>query len=958
MQGDDTSTAIACSKRQPVLSLCMEEEMENVSTTAASAERSSTAGGQVNSWEISSTSEATNQPTSSTNKSSSVNLYEKDTVGSRIDNVSGTSASSVTREHKKPNPGLQLLREYTDSGNDTEEEAATLRKAAEEKAKELATVLSNKNKISNVEHVVGVGEVANNGRKSQTESVRNGVTDSGNEKPTAEDKVPSPISRKGDLDNHDTVAGDRNFAKLERSTSKEEGQISGDSDSNESEISSLSGKGSKNQMEGKKDKSRKNKKKKKKKKRKQKHSVEKRESQSESDEEKSEKKRSRENSDKNRQSFKQSRSQSRERRDSRHRHYSRGSSKDNRKHRRHSDERSNQRSRSRSASRRHSAKKRQKDLKSKSKSPKRNTSPHERRKDTRSKHSSSSRNKRVSPSLEKKRASRSPSPQRSSERKRSRSPRRETRSPARRRRISTEKSPSKSSSRIENTKTSKRRHRKGTPSSRRKSSHRTSSASDSLDSGHYTNIPLSKVNKSDELLQNNLEESNTAKPASTKEDSDASNLPRQSVAAKPLSPAASPAKPWDEEMDLVFTEHMSPKQGMDESMEDVLFGSVAKTPEFKRPTPGESKKSKPRDRNNKKESKTGKLSGIVPLADKESKLPQNVNGSSNLKSQPETVAILKHEKTDKSMIKASKSNSEDNRGYTKKSENDAKLPQASGSGDKLAFTQTKAESIPFLDEASFITPPVKEVENTSTKSPLSILDPPLTGKGRAPPMVHDSSKTSSRGNDSLPIVSVNKSEFDKGQAGVSNQSVEMKDRGEESNYFAMSPLDMEMSSPEGDIIDQMNEEFWKQQQLNTNKTGGQSKQDEADAIIQEQEQSFSDDPYEPESRLLVEEEMEDLENITDPKERKKRLKQKEKERTKVQELLDRLHRQARVEEEVKHALKAYYKHRDITKDEYKGILRRAVPQVTNSSSAIDPERIRSLVKKYVAKIKGQRVESV
>ena len=46
-----------------------------------------------------------------------------------------------------------------------------------------------------------------------------------------------------------------------------------------------------------------------------------------------------------------------------------------------------------------------------------------------------------------------------------------------------------------------------------------------------------------------------------------------------------------------------------------------------------------------------------------------------------------------------------------------------------------------------------------------------------------------------------------------------------------------------------------------------------------------------------------------------------------QELLDRLHRQARVEEEVKHALKAYYKHRDITKDEYKGILRRAVPQV-------------------------------
>ena len=281
MQGEDTSTATTCSRREPVLSLYTDEEMENIRTTAASAEGSSTAGGQVNSWEVTSTSEDTNQPTSSTNKSSFVNLYEKDIVGSRSDNRSGTSASGVTGEHKKPNPGLQLLREYTDSGNDTEEEAATLRKAAEEKAKELATVLSNKNEISNVEHVVGVSsEVTDDGSKSLTESVRNGVTDSGNEKPTAEDKVPLPISWKGDLDNHDTVAGDRNFAKLERSTSKEEGQISADSDSNDSEISSLSGKGSRNQMEDKKDKSRKNKKKKKKKKRKQKHSVEKRESQS------------------------------------------------------------------------------------------------------------------------------------------------------------------------------------------------------------------------------------------------------------------------------------------------------------------------------------------------------------------------------------------------------------------------------------------------------------------------------------------------------------------------------------------------------------------------------------------------------------------------------------------------------------------------------------------------------
>ena len=261
--------------------------MENISATAVSAaEGSSTTSGQVNSWEVSSTSEdTTNQPTSSTNKSNFVNLYEEDVLGCRSDNISGTSASGDTGEYKKPNPGLQLLKEYADSGNDTEEEAVNLRKAAEEKAKELAKALSNKNEISNVEHVVGVSsEVADDGSKSLTESVNTGVADSGNEIPNAEDKVPSPISKKGednkDLDSDYTVPGDKNLPRLERSVSKEEGQISADSDSDESEISSLSGKGSKNQMKGKKDKSRKNKKKKKKKKHKQKHSLEKKESQS------------------------------------------------------------------------------------------------------------------------------------------------------------------------------------------------------------------------------------------------------------------------------------------------------------------------------------------------------------------------------------------------------------------------------------------------------------------------------------------------------------------------------------------------------------------------------------------------------------------------------------------------------------------------------------------------------
>lgn len=175
-------------------------------------------------------------------------------------------------------------------------------------------------------------------------------------------------------------------------------------------------------------------------------------------------------------------------------------------------------------------------------------------------------------------------------------------------------------------------------------------------------------------------------------------------------------------------------------------------------------------------------------------------------------------------------------------------------------------------------------------------------------------------------------------------------------------MDMEMSSPEGDIIDRMNEEFWRQQQqqpvgMNQAEVEGRQSRDDFTVESEGNEQCSFEEPYEPESGLIIGEEYEDLNNIADPKERRKKEKQQQKEKTKVQELIDKLHRQARVEEEVKHVLKAYYKHRDINKEEYKSILRRAVPQVTNSSSAIDPERIRSLVKKYVAKIKGQRVDS-
>ena len=47
-----------------------------------------------------------------------------------------------------------------------------------------------------------------------------------------------------------------------------------------------------------------------------------------------------------------------------------------------------------------------------------------------------------------------------------------------------------------------------------------------------------------------------------------------------------------------------------------------------------------------------------------------------------------------------------------------------------------------------------------------------------------------------------------------------------------------------------------------------------------------------------------------------------------QKMVDMLVRQSRVEQECKEVLKLYYKSKEITKEEYKSILRKAVPQVS------------------------------
>ncbi|KAF7659258.1 hypothetical protein LDENG_00001210 [Lucifuga dentata] len=71
--------------------------------------------------------------------------------------------------------------------------------------------------------------------------------------------------------------------------------------------------------------------------------------------------------------------------------------------------------------------------------------------------------------------------------------------------------------------------------------------------------------------------------------------------------------------------------------------------------------------------------------------------------------------------------------------------------------------------------------------------------------------------------------------------------------------------------------------------------------------------------------------------------------------LKKLHMQERAIEEVKLAIKPFYQNRDINKDEYKEILRKAVQKICHSKSGeINPVKVGNLVKAYVDKYKHAR----
>lgn len=82
------------------------------------------------------------------------------------------------------------------------------------------------------------------------------------------------------------------------------------------------------------------------------------------------------------------------------------------------------------------------------------------------------------------------------------------------------------------------------------------------------------------------------------------------------------------------------------------------------------------------------------------------------------------------------------------------------------------------------------------------------------------------------------------------------------------------------------------------------------------------------------------------------------EAVKNEEYMKKLHIQERAVEEVKLAIKPFYQKREITKDEYKEILRKAVQKICHSKSGeINPVKVVNLVKGYVDKYKHIRNKS-
>ena len=225
------------------------------------------------------------------------------------------------------------------------------------------------------------------------------------------------------------------------------------------------------------------------------------------------------------------------------------------------------------------------------------------------------------------------------------------------------------------------------------------------------------------------------------------------------------------------------------------------------------------------------------------------------------------------------------------------------------FLSSKLESIPFLDEAPPPPPPISgdcEPPNTTAASQLGLLGSPPTQMGLLPTPTFDGQPWKGLINlagvksgdipksyqgllptpGTFPKLYSGEKDVDKVKKGKFESFGTRKEEGKNNFNLVLSPMDMEMSSPEGDIIDRLNEEFWKQQKQNQSSVKKTKQEKPKETFVERaviNKQSLFEEPYEPESGLIITEEFEeDLNNITDPKERRRRQKEQQKEKTKVQ----------------------------------------------------------------------------
>jgi len=228
--------------------------------------------------------------------------------------------------------------------------------------------------------------------------------------------------------------------------------------------------------------------------------------------------------------------------------------------------------------------------------------------------------------------------------------------------------------------------------------------------------------------------------------------------------------------------------------------------------------------------------------------------------------------------------------------------------DKSTFLSSKPVTIPFLDEVPPAPPPEKgdrKLPKTTAASQLGLLGSPPTQMGLLPTPTFDGQSWTGLRNlaaitsgiiprssqgllptpGKLQKLYSGEKNIDEVKKGRFEPFVSRKEEERKNFNLVLSPMDMEMSSPEGDIIDRLNEEFWKQQQQNQSSVKKTKQEKPKEKFVEPviNKQSLFEEPYEPESGLIITDDYEeDLNSITDPKERRRRQKEKEKEKTKVQ----------------------------------------------------------------------------